>query len=102
MLKMKTLFVLVCCALIGAPESRGQSHPETDGVRKIRIINPLLAALDADQNGKLSAKEIENAANALRLLDTNMDGQLTAREISLVPGGRSRSVLRQPRGRPAG
>ncbi len=44
-------------------------------------FNPLLAALDADHDGVISAAEIKNAAAALRTLDKNGDGQLTAEEM---------------------
>ncbi|HVW11774.1 MAG TPA: hypothetical protein VHC90_24495 [Bryobacteraceae bacterium] len=42
--------------------------------------NPVLAVVDADGNGELSASEIQNAAEALRTLDRNGDGQLTPDE----------------------
>jgi hypothetical protein len=38
--------------------------------------NPVLAVIDADGDGELSASEIHNAAEALRRLDRNGDGQL--------------------------
>src|SRR4051794_40493325 len=47
---------------------------------------PVLAALDADGDGELSAKEIDNAAAALRTLDKNKDGKLTRDE--LLPASR--------------
>jgi len=43
--------------------------------------NPVLAALDADHNGVISAREIENSAAALKTLDRNGDGSLTAEEL---------------------
>ena len=42
---------------------------------------PILAALDADGDGELSAKEIDNSATALRTLDKNKDGKLTRDEL---------------------
>ena len=42
---------------------------------------PILAVLDADGDGELSAKEIDNAAAALRTLDKNKDGKLTRDEL---------------------
>lgn len=42
---------------------------------------PIIAALDADSDGELSAKEIDNAASALRTLDKNKDGKLTRDEM---------------------
>lgn len=42
---------------------------------------PILAALDLDKNGELSAKEIEDAAKSLATLDKNEDGKITADEL---------------------
>jgi Ca2+-binding EF-hand superfamily protein len=62
-----------------------------DGQRPDRAArfaqHPLMAVLDADHDGELSAAEIENAATALKKLDQNADGKLT------------RDELRPPRGR---
>lgn len=43
--------------------------------------SPLQAALDADNDGVISAKEIENAVAALRGLDKNKDGKLDRDEL---------------------
>ena len=48
---------------------------------------PVLAALDADKDRKISSKEIDNAA-ALRTLDKNGDGNLTEDEVRPSFGGR--------------
>ena len=47
---------------------------------------PLVVALDADGDGELSPKEIDNAVAALRALDKNKDGKLTRDEY--LPAGR--------------
>jgi Ca2+-binding EF-hand superfamily protein len=44
-------------------------------------IHPILAALDADHNGEISAAEMRNAPAMLRTLDQNQDGKLTVNEI---------------------
>jgi Ca2+-binding EF-hand superfamily protein len=44
-------------------------------------FNPVLAALDADHNGEISASEIQNAPAALKALDKNGDGKLTQDEV---------------------
>jgi len=44
-------------------------------------MGPLMRVLDADKDGKLSAKEIAGATNALLTLDKNGDGQLTRAEL---------------------
>ena len=43
--------------------------------------HPVLAVLDADHDGEISAAEIGRAAAALRRLDRNHDGYLTADEL---------------------
>ena len=43
--------------------------------------HPVLAALDADHDGELSAWEIDRAAAALKTLDRNHDGYLTPDEL---------------------
>ncbi|MEM8666496.1 MAG: EF-hand domain-containing protein [Planctomycetota bacterium] len=48
---------------------------------------PVMAALDANKDGRISSDEIENAAVALRKLDKNRDGQLTMDEIRPQGGG---------------
>ncbi|MBI1760223.1 MAG: hypothetical protein HYR56_02195 [Acidobacteria bacterium] len=59
------------------------------GGREMLRMFPLMAALDADGDGVLSAEEISNAAAALRKLDKNGDGQLTEEELrpNFPPGG---------------
>lgn len=42
---------------------------------------PLVMALDADQDGKISAAEIQAAPSALETLDRNGDGELTPEEL---------------------
>jgi hypothetical protein len=44
-------------------------------------LHPVLATLDADHNGVITAREIRRAAVALKKLDTNHDGRLTADEV---------------------
>ena len=45
------------------------------------MIPPVMAALDADKDGSLSAAEIENAAKALLSLDKDGDGILSVEEL---------------------
>ena len=51
-------------------------------------VSPLMTALDADKDGKLSAEEIANAAKALVALDKNEDGVLDTSELAPARGGR--------------
>lgn len=47
---------------------------------------PLMKALDADEDGRLSATEIENAPKSLLKLDKNGDGILSEEEMRPEPG----------------
>jgi len=49
-------------------------------------MSPLLAALDADGDGALSAQEMEGAAAALKKLDKDGDGKLSREELGPGPG----------------
>ena len=64
----------------------GQGRP--DMMRRF----PLMMALDANNDGVISAEEINNAPAALRKLDKNGDGKLTEDELrpnfAEGPGGR--------------
>ena len=71
----------------GHPGDRGPGHP-------FGPPPPLVIALDADKDGVISAKEIENAAAALKTLDKNNDGKLTREELRPQFDGRG-----GPRGR---
>ena len=68
----------------GGPEARGPAR----GMRPPQM--PLMTALDADKNGEISAKEIENAVAALKKLDKNNDGKLTREELRPQFGGPGR------------
>jgi hypothetical protein len=48
-------------------------------------VSPIIAALDTDGDGVISADEIEKAAASLRKLDKNGDGQLTPDEYRPKP-----------------
>lgn len=73
-----------------AQEGRG---PGGRGGRDMMRMLPVMAALDADGDGVISAEEINNAPAALRKLDKNGDGKLTEDELRPNfpqggPGGR--------------
>jgi Ca2+-binding EF-hand superfamily protein len=50
-------------------------------------MNPVVAAIDADEDGEISEKEIDNAAAALKALDTDKNGKLTQDELRPNFGG---------------
>jgi hypothetical protein len=63
--------------------SAGSIDPAS--LRKAQLLfmrfHPVLAALDSNHDGEISASEIRNAARALRTLDLNQDGKLTEDEL---------------------
>ncbi|TWU05510.1 EF-hand domain-containing protein [Stieleria varia] len=65
----------------GGPRGFGGPGGPGGGPEMMMRMMPVLAALDADHDGKISKSEIDNAAVALRTLDKNSDGQLTAEEL---------------------
>lgn len=67
----------------GGPE--GGPRPGFREMNFIRI-DPLLAAIDSDKDGVLSAAEIKAAPAALRKLDKDGDGQLTRQEFMPAQG----------------
>ena len=56
-----------------------------DAVQRARLTfmreNPVLAALDTDHDGEISAVEIANSPTSLKRLDRNGDGSLTPDEL---------------------
>jgi Ca2+-binding EF-hand superfamily protein len=65
---------------------RGRGNPPS-----FMRLDPILAALDTNGDGELSAEEIAAAPTVLKKLDTNGDGQLSADEVRLNFGpGRGR------------
>jgi Ca2+-binding EF-hand superfamily protein len=69
------------------PEIRNDGEPRPEPLRLQRARsafmreNPVLAALDADHYGEISAAEIRNASAALRTLDKNGHRRLTSGEV---------------------
>ena len=58
-------------------EKEQRPRPRTGFLRMI----PVIAALDADEDGELSAEEIANATKALTALDKDEDGRVSAAEM---------------------
>ena len=68
---------------------RGEGGPRGGQRGGQRPASPMMTALDANKDGKLSAEEIANAATALKTLDKNKDGVIDANELAPPrgPGG---------------
>jgi len=58
-----------------------QGPPPEEKEDRKRPVPPLIAALDTDKDGTLSATEIQNATESLKTLDENKDGELTRDEL---------------------
>lgn len=66
-------------------------------------MHPILSALDADRDGTISAKELQNASKVLGKLDKDGDGQLSREEPRMNfgaggPGGERRGPGGPPEG----
>ena len=70
----------------GGPEGGRGEGPRRE-INFIRI-DPILAAVDADGDGVITAEELRNSASAIRKLDQDGDGKVTREEAS--PAGRGR------------
>ncbi len=76
------------------PRRRGPERPAREG-GFLGPRFPLMIALDADEDGEISEKEIEGAVEALKKLDKDDDGKLSREELRPeFPQG-----FRGPRGR---
>jgi hypothetical protein len=75
------------------PRPAEAPEPAADGPK--RPVPPLVATLDADGDGSISAVELANASASLAKLDKNNDGQLTPEEFM---GGRGPRGGRGPGG----
>lgn len=85
----------------GRPEGRGRAGQPGFGEGGPRFgMLPVMRALDADQDGTLSAAEIQNASKALATLDKNGDGAISADEMRPDPAMLGRSGQPGAPGRP--
>jgi Ca2+-binding EF-hand superfamily protein len=83
----------VAAAQAAPPQSGEPGRDGERGGRPRREMNfvrmdPILAAVDTDGDGILSAAEIRDAANAIRKLDKDGDGRVTREEAMPAPGQR--------------
>ena len=84
-MKLRLLIVPAVAAALNAQEPGGARGPGA-GFSFIRM-HPVLSALDADEDGIISAQELKNAPKVLAKLDKNKDGQLTREELRPAFGG---------------
>ena len=69
----------------GAPPPPRAEDSRNDADRPARPADPVMLALDANHDHKLSASEIANATSSLKVLDADADGQLTRDELRPLP-----------------
>ena len=72
-------------------QQEGEDHGPRGGGRPgggMMRMDPILAAIDADHDGTISAAELKNAVAALKPFDKDNDGQLSGEEIRPAFGGR--------------
>jgi Ca2+-binding EF-hand superfamily protein len=80
-LAFRSLALIAAIMFVGQVSAQPPGGPGGPGPGGGRPIPPVMAALDTDNNGEISAKELENAAKALAALDKNKDGKLTEEEL---------------------
>ena len=75
--------IAVCVAgtVVGQPPGPQGERGGPGGPSEFLRMFPVMAALDTDKDGELSAKEIETAVAALKTLDKNEDGKLGEDEL---------------------
>lgn len=89
---------LTAAAPSGPPQGEGRGGPRGAGGGRegrgggpgggMMRMDPILSAVDADQDGTLSATEIQGSAAAIAKLDKDGDGKLTREEVRPAFGGR--------------
>ncbi len=65
------------------PNRRGGGPEGARGPMNFIRMDPVLAAIDSNGDGIISAEEIRNSSEAIRKLDTNRDGKISREEASV-------------------
>ena len=82
------------CGFLGNnPKFKQDRRLEQAARLEFMRVNPVLAALDTDGNGEISANEIKNSFVALRALDKNHDGSLTPAEVLPEPVDQRTAII---------
>jgi hypothetical protein len=68
-----------------APTPPADRPARPEGVDHPKPFDPIMLALDANEDGSLSGSEINGATTSLSALDANKDGKLTADEFMPTP-----------------
>jgi hypothetical protein len=79
------LAALSASTLVAQPSPNGEQPPPPPPPGEHRPPPPVIAVIDANHDGVISADEIANASEALKQLDKNQDGQLTRDEMRPPP-----------------
>ena len=59
-------------------------------------MDPVLAAMDTNSDGTLSAEELRTAAKSIRTLDLDRDGKITREELMTAMRRRREAEPRDP------
>jgi Ca2+-binding EF-hand superfamily protein len=73
-----------------APAQQGRSRGEGGRGPSFMRMDPILAAIDTDSDGEISAAELAASSKSLKKLDANGDGRLSEDEVRIQGFGRGR------------
>lgn len=100
MMKLTTRLIPYFAATVSLMAQSPEPRDGGEGPPPKPPIPPLMAALDADQDGEISAEEMENASDALAAIDKNHDGKLSKEEIFtkpvMPPKGEDQPPMKRP------
>ena len=92
---LAVMFAVSAAAVAAGQEQESEGGRAQDGDRALRRL-PAFGALDADDDGEISAAEIDAAAESLATLDEDGDGQLSEDELRPRGGGPIGGPARTP------
>ena len=89
------MLALAGAGVVAVQEQESEGGQAQDGDRALRRL-PAFGALDTDDDGEISAAEIDAAAESLATLDEDGDGRLSADELRPRRGGPIGGPARTP------